>query len=363
MIREDIFSSLPVHIPPESFIIFNDTRVVHARILFRKTSGALIEIFCLEPYRDDLQKGMQKTTSCEWVCLVGNKKKWKTGKLTNLFSSCYKTIHLTAELAGISEDAFIIRFSWDPVHLRFSEIMESFGNIPLPPYIDRPADDSDQLSYQTIFAHYDGSIAAPTAGLHFSPRVIEQLKEKNNLTDYITLHVGAGTFKPVSGDDASKHIMHSEGILINKALVMNLLCNKKRKIIAVGTTSVRTLESLYWYGVKLYLKEKCDFMIDQWDPYQTGYREEITREKALLSIINYMDEVNTDFISGYTRLMIVPGYHFMMVDGIITNFHLPKSTLLLLIAAFRGNEWKKVYEYALSHDFRFLSYGDCCLFL
>lgn len=362
-IFEDKFSSLPAYIHRKSLIIFNDTRVVRARMLFRKESGAVIEVFCLEPYKDDLQKDMMKTICCEWVCMIGNKKKWKTGKLYNIFLSGIEKTVLTAELTGNSEDAFTVRFSWTPEHLRFSEIMETFGSLPLPPYINRPAAETDNHSYQTIYAQHDGSIAAPTAGLHFTPEIIEQLKDRYNLIDYVTLHVGAGTFKPVSGEDASKHIMHSEQILIKKTLILNLLRNKDRKITAVGTTSVRTLESLYWFGVKLHLKETFNFIIEQWYPYQIAPHEEISREQALLSVIKYMDERGTDYITGYTRLMIVPGYRFMMVDSIITNFHLPKSSLLLLISAFLGSDWKKVYDYALSHDFRFLSYGDCCLFL
>jgi S-adenosylmethionine:tRNA ribosyltransferase-isomerase len=358
-----VFSSLPAYIPRKSLIIFNDTRVVRARILFRKESGATIELFCLEPYKDDLQTGMLKTGCCEWVCMIGNKKKWKSGKLNNVFLSVNEKTVLTAELTGKCEDAFIVSFSWTPEHLRFSEIMEIFGSIPLPPYINRPAAETDKQSYQTVYAQHDGSIAAPTAGLHFTPKIFEQLKGSNNLIDYVTLHVGAGTFKPVSVEDASKHIMHSEQVLIKKTLILNLLRNKDRKITAVGTTSVRTLESLYWFGVKLHLNETFNFIIEQWDPYQFVSHEEISREQALLSVIKNMHEQGTDYITGYTRLMIVPGYRFMMVDSIITNFHLPKSSLLLLISAFLGNDWKKVYEYALSHDFRFLSYGDCCLFL
>jgi S-adenosylmethionine:tRNA ribosyltransferase-isomerase len=357
-ISADIFSSLSKYLAEDSLIVFNDTKVIHARLLFKKETGSKIEIFCLEPVRPskDHQLAFSAKSGIIWKCFIGNNKKWKQGKL---FLK-NKTLTLSAEKINSEIDSYLIRFEWDPPEVPFASVIEKFGKIPLPPYIDREVDDADNLRYQTMFAHYDGSVAAPTAGLHFTDEVLASLHEKKISESFITLHVGAGTFKPVSSKNIADHSMHEEFFSVKKTFIENLL-KKQNKIIAVGTTAVRTLESLYWSGCKLVQKNENPFTIGQWLPYE-NIAGEISFEDSMAAILKYCDDNAIDRISGSTRLMIVPGYDFHVVNEMITNFHQPKSTLLLLVSAFIGQHWKEAYNFALKNDFRFLSYGDVCYF-
>lgn len=362
-ISNSIFSSLPDYLEEGCMMILNNTRVIRARLQFSKQGGAAIEIFCLEPCREEIINGLSRSSPARWACLIGNKKKWKSGPLNKSIHTKQGEFKLTAWLEGEKDDAFIVKFEWEPAYMTFSEILDGAGDVPLPPYINRAPEENDKNAYQTIFANQNGSVAAPTAGLHFTENTFSKLFKKNILLRYVTLHVGAGTFKPVSVNDVRKHIMHAEEVLIDKKLIEDLLLNVERKIFAVGTTSVRTLESIYWFGVGLSINEYAAFSIEQWQPYREMLQPPLSRKQALENILLYMRRNRLDHITGKTGMIIVPGYVFRMTDGIITNFHLPKSTLLLLIAAFLGKDWKKIYHYALSHNFRFLSYGDCCLFM
>lgn len=366
-ISTHVFRDIPDLLPKDSLLIFNNTKVIFARILFRKPSGSLIEIFCLEPAGDirDAQLSFQQKGVSTWKCFIGNNKRWKEDYQEKVFNYQDKTITLKAERKEAVEDAWIVEFSWNEPTLSFAEVLELIGIIPLPPYLNRNAVDSDKIRYQTIYARMKGSVAAPTAGLHFTNEVFNRLKKERINVDYVTLHVGAGTFKPVSTEDATEHIMHHEKIIIEKQTIVNIIDNLNNKIIAVGTTSARTLESLYWFGVKLKVdKDACtSFNISQWDAYAKAYNKNISTTIALQNVISYIDKNNLHTLYGDTQLMIVPGYKFRVITGIITNFHQPKSTLLLLIAAFIGKQWKDAYAYALANGFRFLSYGDSCLFL
>lgn len=356
-IEESCFKNIDKYIPESSLIIFNNTRVIPARLFFHKDTGAKIEIFCLEPYSDsrDYELEFHRKEKSAWKCFVGNASKWKSGRVKNAFVHEGIEAEVTAEVKEKILDEYVIEFCWTPAELTFGELIEYSGKIPLPPYIRRETEESDKEKYQTVYAKVDGSVAAPTAGLHFTESVFEKLKEKNCVTDYLTLNVGAGTFKPVKAEFAEGHRMHNELFCISKSLIENILRFKGRKIIAVGTTTLRTLESLYWYGVKLLKKEGGNFFIEQWYPYEN---ENVRKEESLQAVLDYMEKNNYETIYGNTELMIVPGYKFSIADIIITNFHLPGSTLLLLIAAFTGEDWKKAYEYALNNNFRFLSYGD-----
>lgn len=367
-LSDNVFSNIADYLPADSLLISNETRVVHARLLFRKPSGAQIEIFCLEPAdtTHDIQFAFQQQQSCTWKCLVGNARRWKSGKLQ--LESKIKGTHvaLRANLSDRDETAFFIYFDWTPTNLTFAQILEHFGKIPLPPYISREASENDNTRYQTVFARNDGSVAAPTAGLHFTPEVLSSLARKNIKTDSVTLHVGAGTFKPVSSETIGEHEMHHEQIIVSMALLRQLLKYKKDKkhITLVGTTTVRALESVFWQGVK-WLKnspETPELHIEQWDPYQDLSEKPVSTEDALQCVINTLEKLEMSELRGETSLMIAPGYTYHIPDAIITNFHQPKSTLLLLVAAFVGDQWKDAYQFALSRNFRFLSYGDSCLF-
>jgi S-adenosylmethionine:tRNA ribosyltransferase-isomerase len=355
-ITEAVFNSLADILPPRSKLIFNDTKVIYARLQFQKVTGARIEIFCLEPVHPvDYEQSFQSGPGVRWKCMIGNQKKWKTGILQQKFNYKDKLLTLYAEQL----ESEIIKFSWDPPELSFSEILETAGTIPIPPYLNRKAETTDKNRYQTVYAHKKGSVAAPTAGLHFTPGLLRELRSKGFNQDKVTLHVGAGTFKPVSSETLEEHTMHTEHFSIRREFLAGLI-KSKDPVIAVGTTSVRTLESLYWLGVKT---NQNDFrpVIDQWEPYSKIPEQSST--ESLQSLLNYMIDKNLDHLEASTRIIIVPGYRFRLINGLITNFHQPKSTLLLLIAAFIGNNWKKVYDYALNHDFRFLSYGDSSLLL
>ncbi|WP_320113684.1 S-adenosylmethionine:tRNA ribosyltransferase-isomerase [Draconibacterium orientale] len=361
-IQQDIFENCANYLPEDAQLVFNNTRVIHARLFFYKETGAKIEIFCLEPVEPaDYQVAFQETQEVTWKCMVGNSKKWKEGFLSQTFEIDGKTIELTAAKIGQEGNSFHIRFVWNGgVH--FSEIIEHIGQLPIPPYLNRDTEESDEETYQTVYAKIDGSVAAPTAGLHFTDPVIAQLAEKNITTNEITLHVGAGTFQPVKSETIEGHTMHHEQVIIPIDILRSFLENPKN-IIAVGTTSVRSLESLYWLGLQLEEKRFDPFHpeVKQWEPYENEAK--ISLEKALQNIIYFLAENGEKAIRFSTQIIILPGYDFKLISGMFTNFHQPQSTLLLLISAFLGNEWKKVYDYALANDFRFLSYGDSNLYL
>jgi S-adenosylmethionine:tRNA ribosyltransferase-isomerase len=373
---QDVFCRLPEHLPLKSLMVVNDTRVIHARLLFRKSSGATIEIFCLNPVSPvtELQTAFQQTSPVIWECLVGNARRWKEGRLNMSIEDSSASFELRAEritqqkgkgLQPLADKHQWIQFSWDPEIMNFSSVIERAGVIPLPPYIHRESEESDSTRYQTIYASHEGSVAAPTAGLHFTPRVIGDLERKGIDLTSLTLHVGAGTFKPVTSEILGEHIMHAEPFEVSVDVLESMLNNVERQIVAVGTTTIRTLESLYIAGSGLLQGQQSleNLLIEQWQPYQKGYADHYSRSEILGSLVNYLNKNNLPGIKGYTRLLIAPPYHYQMVDGMITNFHQPQSTLLLLIAAFLGDHWREVYQYALDHEFRFLSYGDSCLFL
>ena len=361
-IEEDIFENSAAYLPENAQLVFNNTRVIHARLFFRKKTGAKIEIFCLEPLHPaDYQLAFQETRKLSWKCMVGNSKKWKEGVLQHEFEINGKPVVLSAEKQGVQGNSFEIAFSWTG-GFHFSEIIEKIGQLPIPPYLNRETEESDEETYQTVYAKVDGSVAAPTAGLHFTDRVFEQLKSKNIATREITLHVGAGTFQPVKSETIAGHNMHHEQVEISRDILRCFMENPEN-IIAVGTTSVRSLESLYWIGLQM---EEQRFNavhpeIKQWEPYENS--DHISLEKSFQNILNFLDQNNKKAIRFSTQIIILPGYNFKLISGMFTNFHQPQSTLLLLISAFLGEQWKKVYDYALKNDFRFLSYGDSNLYL
>lgn len=359
------FRDLPDYIPNQSLMVFNETRVIQARIIFYKESGARIEVFCLEPLEPSkhFELAFQQKGPVTWKCLVGNVKKWKQGVLIKEVKIGDLKIKLQATLKQSLEDAFLIEFSWDEPGLTFSEVLDASGQVPLPPYIKRASIASDKVRYQTIYAKDEGSVAAPTAGLHFTEQLIQQLLKNEVQFKKLTLHVGAGTFKPVSARRIKDHTMHSEQVIFSKDLLENLLSRPDDHLTAVGTTSVRSLESLYWLGIQTVTKNiKPDgFMIRQWEAYEQTNTEP-SKNDALSAILSYMESHDLSSISGSTQMIIVPGYRFRFVDALVTNFHMPKSTLLLLVAALVGEPWRDVYQTALQNDFRFLSYGDSCLF-
>lgn len=364
IIGESIFEEITDYLPSESLIVFNNTKVIRARIQFKKATGAHIEIFILEPLfpTQEIQNAFQVQGGCEWKCLVGNAKKWKDGLLSLSLKYQGEEVVLYAEKCEAIGNSFRIRFKWEPTQLTFSDMLMANGSIPLPPYMKRKTTKEDIERYQTIYAKHQGSVAAPTAGLHFTKNVMTKLAKKNIEEAYVSLHVGAGTFKPVSSDKIADHEMHTEQLVIHKTLIEQLIDFKNRNIIAVGTTTTRTLESLYWFGLRIIKGEKADFHIHQWEPYEHEYSKEISALESLSAILNYMNENNMEEINGDTQIIIAPPYKFKIIDILITNFHQPKSTLLLLVASFYGEEWKMSYKYALENNFRFLSYGDSCLF-
>jgi len=357
------FKEIPDLLQSNSLLVFNETKVIQARLLFQKATGATIEIFCLEPVAptNDFQLAFQQSSPVIWKCLVGNAKRWKNEILEIRISNDKNEIVLKAEKKEKIGEATLISFSWDPHDLIFSKIIELSGLVPIPPYLNRKAEESDKDRYQTIYAKNDGSVAAPTAGLHFTKQVLNDLLRKGIETEKVTLHVGAGTFKPVSSETISDHEMHTEQIVITIEALKHLYQRMDDKVIAVGTTSLRTLESLYWMAVKL-KKGEDGFSVKQWDPYQIE-ENEINGKEAIGILINYLEINYLKYLKGQTQLMIAPGYQFKIISGLITNFHQPKSTLLLLVAAMIGDNWKTAYDFALQNNFRFLSYGDSCLFL
>ena len=361
-ISEDIYCNLANHIPAESLLIFNNTKVVEARLLFTKSSGTQIEIFCLEPADDykDITTAMLQKGRVLWKCLIGGAKKMKDEILSKNIVSGRMFFELNAKKIETFSDCFIVEFSWSNVSLIFAEVLHLAGCIPLPPYIKRNAEESDKERYQTIYAKHDGSVAAPTAGLHFTEKLLQKLAEKEIDKNFVTLHVGAGTFQPVKSETMQQHEMHAEFIDVRKELIEDLLKHEAKNIIAVGTTSLRTLESLYWMGLKVMADENISLeklTISQWEVYE---RQEtsLSKKEALHALLNWMHKNNLEKIISKTQIIIAPGYSLKIVDALITNFHQPQSTLLLLVASIAGENWKKIYEYALENDFRFLSYGD-----
>lgn len=357
-ISEHHFYDLPSLLPPQTMLVFNNTRVIHARLFFRKETGAIIEVFCLEPYQMAISEAFEQRQHCTWLCFVGNNKKWKEGSLTLNCQLSTVDFQLSASRREAVGNAWLVDFDWTG-GMSFAEVIEAAGVIPLPPYLGREAEADDSRRYQTVYAEYDGSVAAPTAGLHFTPELLDQLRSQGVDTEYVTLHVGAGTFKPVSTDTIGEHEMHTEHIVVERSLIEQLRQNT-RTLVAVGTTSVRTLESLYWFGVKLATDPDKEMQVGQWDPYSLT---PLPRSEALDNVLQYLDRQHSDTLIGETRLMIAPGYRYHLIDGLVTNFHQPKSTLLLLVSALIGDRWRQCYRYALDHGFRFLSYGDSCLFL
>lgn len=372
-ISEDVFAHLSDYLPNNAALIFNNTQVIQARIHLYKSNGVCIEVFCLQPIAPcSLYEQVFLTKGyCEWECLVGNNKRFKEAIVNNYCIGNDKLILKVEKLRQQSPTAFHIAFSWQPATYTFAEVLDCVGEIPLPPYIKRSVIEEDSVRYQTVYAHEKGSVAAPTAGLHFTKEILQDLQKKNIPMEYITLHVGAGTFKPIKDEKISRHVMHKEVLFFQKQSIENIITLLSKHIICVGTTSVRSLESLYWIGVKLYLakqnKEQINdncFLIEQWEPYKDLSSCNLAPTIALQAVVDYLNENKMDFFYASTNLMIVPyHYQFKISKGIITNFHQPQSTLLLLIANFVGNRWKDIYDYALTHDFRFLSYGDACLFL
>jgi len=364
LIREDVYENVANLLPTNSLLVFNQTKVIQARILFQKSSGGVIEIFCLEPYEaiNDYSIVMQMTGSVKWKCMIGGASKWKEGALEKQMEFNDTKLILYAKLLQKLTDAYVVEFSWAPSDLSFASIIELAGNIPLPPYIKRKPDEDDKERYQTIYAKDKGSVAAPTAGLHFTENIFGALKQKGVTVDYVTLHVGAGTFKPVKASKMENHEMHAEWIDVSANTIKGILDNLSNSITAVGTTSLRTIESLYWIGVKTILDPnlaKEGLLIDQWDVYEDNMTDPgYTAYQSLKSLLEWMKNNNQERLISSTRILIAPGYQFRIAKALITNFHQPKSTLLLLVAAAIGEDWKKVYQYALENDFRFLSYGD-----
>jgi S-adenosylmethionine:tRNA ribosyltransferase-isomerase len=366
-IIENIFAHVCNYLPENSLLVFNNTKVIHARLLFKNKHGTMVEIFCLEPAEgaQEISLAMAQKAYAKWNCMIGRADKWKE-KLLEFTNS---ELHLTAEIVARTADAFVIEFKWSPAALSFAEVLEKSGNMPIPPYLRRKAEAIDDERYQTVYAKFEGSVAAPTAGLHFTPKVFENLQTRHIQNCFLTLHVGAGTFKPVKAEKIREHEMHAETIEVTLGVIEQLIAAlapsnaKGNKIVAVGTTSLRTLESLYWLGLKVNSSpEITDTSADvqQWEPYEENVRE-LTAHEALSSLIAWMKKNGSEKLIAKTAIMIVPGYRFKIIDALVTNFHQPGSTLLLLVAALVGNDWKKIYNYALEHEFRFLSYGDSSL--
>ncbi len=365
-IKEDLYSNIARHLPANALLVFNNTRVVEARLLFRKPTGGMIEIFALEPHSQypDITTAMQTKASVWWKCLIGGAGKWKHGQtMKREVSENGVSVSLEARITEHSAGSFTIEFLWEPAHLTFSEILHLFGVIPIPPYLKRETVLSDSERYQTIYAAADGSVAAPTAGLHFTTNIFRSLEVKNIQSDFITLHVGAGTFMPVKSETISGHNMHAEFMQVERTFLQKLL-NHQQDIFAVGTTSLRTLESLYWMGVKCCSNPCIDnntLEIKQWEVYEELKEVSVPVETAIQALLTWMDKNNMHELVAKTSILIAPPYRAKLVRGLITNFHQPNSTLLLLVAALIGDEWTKVYDYALENNFRFLSFGDGCL--
>jgi len=365
-VSEDVFTSLPQYIDANELMIFNNTKVIQARLHFRKETGALIEVFCLEPVAPaDYALNFQQTSHSGWLCLVGNLKKWKEGTLHRQLTVKGLSVTLSATRGECRGTSHYIEFSWDNTDITFADILEEFGELPIPPYLNRETQESDKVNYQTVYSKIKGSVAAPTAGLHFTEEVMECLRQKKVELEELTLHVGAGTFKPVKSEEIEGHEMHTEWISVSRHTLERIVAHGGQ-VVAVGTTSVRTLETLYYVGIILQDNPDAneeDLYIKQWYPYSVSKEKELTSVKALQNIIDYLDRHHLEVLHSCTQIIIAPGYTYHVVRKMITNFHQPKSTLLLLVSAFVNGDWKKIYRYALGHDFRFLSYGDSSLLI
>lgn len=378
-ISHDTFTALPSYLPKGALMVFNNTRVIQARLHFRKETGALIEVFCLEPLQPaDYALMFQQTRQCSWLCLVGNLKKWKSGPLQRVLTDGDRQVTLTATRGECRSTSHCINFEWDDETLTFAEVLEAAGELPIPPYLNRETQESDKTTYQTVYSKIKGSVAAPTAGLHFTDRVLRALDEHGIEREELTLHVGAGTFKPVKSEEIAGHDMHTEYVCVPRSCIEKLIAHGGR-CIAVGTTSVRTLESLYYMGVILNERPdacEADLHVPQWMPYEyagrtrpagtadNGCPEALTTLQALHNLLDYMERNELHALHTSTQIIIAPGYEYHIVQMMVTNFHQPQSTLLLLVSAFVGGErWRDIYSYALEHGFRFLSYGDSSLLI
>lgn len=363
-VSESVFKHITDYLPEGSLMVFNNTRVIQARLLFQRATGAQIEVFCLDPAAPhDYELIFQQTEACNWICLIGNAKKWKEPVLSREITVAGQTVRLSAEKVQSYGETHQVRFSWDG-GFSFAEVLDAAGELPIPPYLHRKTEESDLKTYQTVYSKIKGSVAAPTAGLHFTPEVLADLDAKGFGREELTLHVGAGTFKPVKSETIEGHEMHTEYISVRRSTIERVMQNFG-KIIAVGTTSVRTLESLYYIGVTLAAHPDAtseELIVRQWMPYEDA-NNRLTPAEALQNILDYLDKHQLNTLITATQIIIAPGYEFKVVKGIVTNFHQPKSTLLLLISAFVKGDWKNIYDYALGHDFRFLSYGDSSLLL
>lgn len=364
-IRDLHFYNVPELLPEKSLLVYNNTKVINARLRFRKPNGgATIEIFCLEPIAPrDYAQIFQTTNSCSWLCFVGNSKRWKTGALAQSINVNGNEVTLSATRGEQRGNAFEVIFTWDNKEVTFASLLEAIGEIPIPPYLNRNTEESDSTDYQTVYSHIEGSVAAPTAGLHFTDEVLAECDKRGISRRELTLHVGAGTFQPVKADNIGEHSMHTEFISVERSLLQDLI-SAEGNVIAVGTTSVRTLESLYYIGVTLMENPDAteeDLRVKQWAPYNREYTH--STAQALQAIIDHLDRNNLDRYMGSTQIMIAPSFKFRIIRGMITNFHQPQSTLLLLVSAFVDGNWKDMYNHALNNDYRFLSYGDSSLLL
>lgn len=363
-ISEDTFTALPDYLPTGSLMVFNNTKVIQARLHFRKETGALIEVFCLEPLEpNDYALNFQQTRHSAWLCMIGNLKKWREGSLSRKLNIHGKELVLTALRGESHGTSHRVDFSWNDPSVTFADILEAFGELPIPPYLNRETEEKDKETYQTVYSKIKGSVAAPTAGLHFTPRVFESLRTKGIECEELTLHVGAGTFRPVKSEEIQDHEMHTEYISVSRNTIQKLI-QHNGEAIAVGTTSVRTLESLYYMGCILDNNPdagEADLHIQQWLPYEK--KDEISVITALSNITSYLDRHGMETLHSSTQIIIAPGYKYKIVKAMVTNFHQPQSTLLLLVSAFIGDDWKKMYKFALENDFRFLSYGDSSLLI
>ena len=365
-VTEDVFHNIAQYLPKGALMVFNNTKVIQARLHFRKETGALIEVFLLEPYMPaDYEQMFQTTGHCSWLCMIGNLKKWKEGTLKRTFDVKGKEVTLVAERKEDVHKSYRVDFSWDASDVSWAELLDAVGELPIPPYLTREPQESDKPTYQTVYSKIKGSVAAPTAGLHFTPEVLADIDRHGIDREELTLHVGAGTFKPVKSEEIQDHEMHTEYICVHRQTLEKLI-RHEAKAIAVGTTSVRTLESLYYIGVKLEktldLSEE-ELHVCQWEPYENAVAKPITPLKAIENILAYLDKHGLSALHASTQIIIAPGYEYNIVKMLVTNFHQPQSTLLLLVSAFVHGDWRKIYDYALAHDFRFLSYGDSSLLI
>ena len=365
-VTEDVFHNIAQYLPKGALMVFNNTKVIQARLHFRKETGALIEVFLLEPYMPaDYEQMFQTTGHCSWLCMIGNLKKWKEGSLKRTFDVKGKEVTLVAERKEDVHKSCRVDFSWDASDVSWAELLDAVGELPIPPYLNRETQESDKTTYQTVYSKIKGSVAAPTAGLHFTPEVLADIDRHGIDREELTLHVGAGTFKPVKSEEIQDHEMHTEYICVHRQTLEKLI-RHEAKAIAVGTTSVRTLESLYYIGVKLEktldLSEE-ELHVCQWEPYENTVAKPITPLKAIENILAYLDKHGLSALHASTQIIIAPGYEYNIVKMLVTNFHQPQSTLLLLVSAFVHGDWRKIYDYALAHDFRFLSYGDSSLLI